>query len=102
MLNLLSRVRDPGTRAQQELGVLLLLTVELRIPLHRHGELELAAHHALQLPLELVHVPAEELDDLGVLDAVPELDRLRVVHHARDCAVERLRAKGCSRYACEA
>ena len=92
---LLLEVRDlqVRVRAQQKLSILLLLAVELGVALHRDDELELAAGHALQLPLELIGVPAEELDDLGVLDAVQELDRLRIVHHARDRAVKRLRTK---------
>ncbi|KAJ2975809.1 hypothetical protein NUW54_g11669 [Trametes sanguinea] len=65
-----------------------------RSALHRDDELELATRHALELTFELVRVTAEELNDLGVLDAIEELDRLGVIHHTRDCAVQRLRAQG--------
>jgi hypothetical protein len=82
-----------GVRAQQELDVLPLLGAELGVPLHRHAELELAPRHPLELALQPVRVPAKHLHDLGRLDAVEQLDRLRVVHHAADGAVQRLRAQ---------
>src|SRR5690606_38804636 len=74
--------------------VLVLLLVELGVPLHRNDKLELAPGHPLELPLQFIRIPAEQLDDLGVLDAVKQLDGFGVVHHARHRAVERLSAEG--------
>lgn len=84
---------EVGVRAEEELGVLDLLLAELGVALHRDDEAELATRHPLELALESLGVAAEELDDLGVLDAVEELDGLGVVHESGDGTVERLSAQ---------
>ena len=56
--------------AQQELGVLTLLLLELGVALHGDDDLELAARHALEFAFELIRVAPEHLHDLGVLDAI--------------------------------
>ena len=77
-----------GISTKEEFRVLMLFLVEFRIPLHRNNKLELPTCHTLELAFELVRVPAEKLNDLGVLHAVEELDRLRVVHETGDRAIQ--------------
>lgn len=79
-----------GVGAEQEFRVLDLLLGELRVALHRDEEPELAAGHAFEFALEAFRVAAKELNDLGVLDSVHELDRFRVVHESGHGAVEGL------------
>jgi len=80
-------------RTQQELGVLVLLLVELGLSLHRDDKLEFAGSHPFQLLLQPVWVPSEELHDFRFLDMVDKLDGLGVIHHARNSAIERLRSQ---------
>ena len=82
-------------RAQQKLGILMLLLVELGEPLHRNDKLEFAPCHPLELPLQFISVATEQLYDLGVLDAVKQLDGLGIIHHAGNCPVQGLSAKRC-------
>jgi len=63
--------------------------------LHRDDELELAPGHALELTFELVRISTKELNNLRVLDAVEELNGLRVVHHTGNSPVEGLGTEGC-------
>ena len=69
---LLSRIRNLQIRvgAQQKLGILMLLLVELGEPLHRNDELEFAPRHPLELPLQFIGVATKRLYGLRVLDAV--------------------------------
>ena len=82
-----------GVGAQQELGVLHFLLLELGETLHGDAELELATSHALKLTLKLVGVATEHLDNLGILNTVKKLDGAGVVHETRDGTVQGLEAK---------
>jgi len=68
----------------------MLLLVELGELLHRNDRLEFMPRHPLELPLQFISVAAELLYDLGVLDAIKELNRLGIVHHTGNRPVQGL------------
>jgi len=84
---------EVGVRTEEELGVLAFILVKLGVALHGHTDAELAAGHAFQLTLQLLGVATKHLDNLGVLNAVKQLDGTAVVHKTGDRSVEGLRTK---------